>query len=126
MAATFLGTTGNWGIPQDETGIIITDLSFDYSNQEKTVLDKGGEIIGLALYQEKAEIKLSGLVKKTGPFAGKIGAALALTNAIPAHMQSSGGTTIIKQISRALNNEDFEKIDITATNYPLVTSGGGA
>jgi hypothetical protein len=40
-------------------------------------------------------------------------------------MQSSGGTTIIKQISRALNNEDFEKIDITATNYPLVVSGGG-
>jgi hypothetical protein len=126
MAATFLGTTGNWGIPQDETGIIITDLAFDYSNQEKVVLDKGGEIIGLALYQEKAEIKLSGLVKKTGPFAGKIGAALALTNAVPAHMQSSGGTTIIKQISRTLNNEDFEKIDITATNYPLVTSGGGA
>ena len=26
-------------------------------------------------------------------------------------MQSSGGTTIIKQISRALNNEDFEKIE---------------
>jgi hypothetical protein len=125
MAATFLGTTGNWGIPQDETGIIITDLSFDYSNQEKVVLDKGGEIIGLALYQEKAEIKLSGLVKKTSPFAGKIGAALALTNAVPVHMQASGGTTIIKQISRALNNEDFEKIDITATNYPLVVSGGG-
>jgi hypothetical protein len=125
MAATFLGTTGNWGIPSDETGIIITDLSFDYSNQEKTVLDKGGEIIGLALYQEKIEIKLSGLVKKTSAFAGKIGAALSLTNTLPAHLQASGGTTIIKQINRALNNEDFEKIDITATNYPLVTGGGG-
>ena len=126
MAATFIGITGNWGIPEDESGIIITDLSYDYSNQEKMVLDKGGEIVGLALYQEKAEIKLSGLMKKTSPFAGKIGAALALTNSLPAHMQASGGTTIIKQISRALNNEDFEKIDITATNYPLVTSGGGA
>ena len=73
MAATFLGTTGNWGIPQDETGIIIADLSFDYSNQEKPVLSKGGEIIGLALYQEKCEIKLSGLVAKTSAFAGKIG-----------------------------------------------------
>jgi hypothetical protein len=125
MAATFLGTTGNWAIPQDETGIIITDLSFDYSNQEKTVLDKGGEIIGLALYQEKIEIKLSGLVKKTSAFSGKIGAALTLANTMPAHLQASGGTTIIKQINRALNNEDFEKIDITATNYPLVTSGGG-
>ena len=126
MAATFLGTTGNWGIPQDEAGIIITDLSFDYSNQEKMVLDKGGEIIGLALYQEKVEIKLSGLVAKTSPFSGKIGAALTLANSVPDHLQAaSGGTTVTKQISRALNNEDFEKIDITATHYPTVVSGGG-
>ena len=127
MAATFLGTTGNWGIPQDEAGIIITDLSFDYSNQEKMVLDKGGEIIGLALYQEKVEIKLSGLVAKTSSFSGKIGAAIALANAIPAHLQqASGGTTILMQVSRSLNNEDFEKIDLTATHYPFVASGGGA
>jgi hypothetical protein len=121
MAATFLGTTGNWGIPDDEAGILITDLSFDFSNQEKTVLDKGGEIIGLALYQEKVEIKISGLVRKTSPFSGKIGAALVLANTMPSHLQAvTGGTTIIKQINRALNNEDFEKIDITATHYPLV------
>ena len=121
MAATFLGTTGNWGIPNDESGIIITDLAFDYSNQEKTVLNKSGEIIGLALYQEKVEIKMSGLVAKTSAFSGKIGAALALANAMPAHLQATaGGTTIIKQINRALNNEDFEKIDITATHYPFL------
>ena len=58
MAAQLLGTTGNWGIPTDQSGILITDLSFDFSNQEKPVLDKGGEIIGLSLYQEKVEIKL--------------------------------------------------------------------
>ena len=125
MAATFLGTTGNWGIAQDEAGIIITDLSYDFSNQEKMVMDKGGEIIGFAFYQEKVEIKLSGLAKKTSTFSGKIGLALSLTNSIPAHLQSSGGTTIIKQISRSLNNEDFEKIDITATHYPTVTSSSG-
>ena len=124
MAATFLGTTGNWGIPNDEAGILINDLAFDFSNQEKTVLNKSGEIIGLALYQEKVEIKLSGLVAKTSAFSGKIGAALALANAMPAHLQAtSGGTTIIKQINRSLNNEDFEKIDITATHYPFVASG---
>lgn len=125
MAATFLGITGNWGIPNDQSGIIINDLSFDFSNQEKPVLDKGGEIIGFSFYQEKVEIKLSGLVAKTAPFNGKIGAALAMANAIPAHLQqATGGTTIVKQISRALNNEDFEKIDITATHYPTVVVGG--
>jgi hypothetical protein len=127
MAATFLGTTGNWGIPNHQAGILITDLSFDFSNQEKTVLDKAGEIIGLSLYQEKVEIKLSGLVAKTSSFSGKIGAAIALANAIPAHLQqASGGTTILMQVSRSLNNEDFEKIDLTATHYPFVASGGGA
>jgi hypothetical protein len=125
MAATFLGTTGNWGIPNDQAGLLITDLSFDFSNQEKTVLDKAGEIIGLSLYQAKVEIKLSGLVAKTSSFSGKIGAAIALANAIPAHLQqASGGTTILMQVSRSLNNEDFEKIDLTATHYPFVASGG--
>jgi hypothetical protein len=124
MAATFLGTTGNWGIPNDQPGILITDLSFDFSNQEKPVLDKGGEVIGLSLYQEKVEIKLSGLVAKTSSFSGKIGAAIALANAIPAHLQATGGTTILMQVSRSLNNEDFEKIDLTAIHYPFVVTGG--
>jgi len=122
MAATFIGTTGNWGIPNDESGIIITDLSFDYSNQEKTVLNKSGEIIGLSFYQEKIEVKASGLVAKTSSFSGKIGAALVLANTMPSHLQTSGGTTITKQITRTFNNEDFEKIDITATHYSFVTS----
>jgi hypothetical protein len=124
MAANLIGTTGNWGIPQDEDGVLITDLGFSYSNQEKMVLDKGGEITGLSLYQEQIEAKISGLVKKDSPFAGKLGASLTLANAIPAHLNTSGGTTVITQIERSLNNEDFEKIDITAKHYPFVTSGG--
>ena len=105
MAASLLGTTGNWGIPQDEAGILITDLS---------------------LYQEMAEVKISGLVSKDTPFSGKVGAALALANTVPGHLNGSDGTTIVNQISRSLNNEDFEKIDITAKYYPFVASGGGS
>jgi len=122
MSATLLGTTGNWGIPQDEAGIIISDLAFAYSNQQKPVLTKGGEIQGLSVYQEQIEIKISGLVAKDSPFAGKIGAALVVANAIPAHLQATGaGATILLQVNRSLNNEDFEKIDLTATHYPYIT-----
>ncbi len=123
MAATTLGTTGNWGIPNDQSGMILYDLAYDYSTQEKTVLTTSGEIQGLALYQSKVEVKISGLVAKTSAFNGKIGTALVLANAIPAHLATTGGTTIIMQINRSLNNEDFEKIDITATHYPFVTTG---
>ena len=124
MAASLLGTTGIWGIPSDETGVLILDLSFDYSNQEKTVLDKGGEIIGLSLYQEMVEIKFSGLVSKTNGFAGKVGSALTLINAIPAHLQTSnGGMTIITGVSLSMTVEDFQKIDVTAKHYPFITLG---
>jgi hypothetical protein len=64
MAATFLGTTGNWGIPNDQSGIIISDLSFDFSQQEKPVLDKSGEIQGLALYQSKGEMPMTEIVDR--------------------------------------------------------------
>ena len=105
MAATTLGTTGNWGIPNDQSGMILYDASYDYSQQEKTVLTTSGEIQGLVLYQPKVEVKLSGLVPKTSAFNGKLGTVIVLANAIPAHFASSGGTTIIMQISRSLNNE---------------------
>lgn len=123
MAATLLGTTGNFGITADETGIIITDLSFDYSHQEKTVLDKAGEIVGVAFYQGKVDVKISGLVAKTSAFSGKIGTALTLANTMPVHLQASGGTTVLQQVTRSLNCEDFEKIDIAATHYPAVSTG---
>ena len=123
MAATTLGTTGNWGIPNDQSGMILYDLAYDYSTQEKTVLTTSGEIQGLALYQSKVEVKISGLITKTSPFSGKLATALTLANAIPAHLTPTGGSTIITQISRSLNNEDFEKIDITATHYPFVVTG---
>ena len=123
MAANLLGTTGNWGIPSDESGLIITDLSFDFSNQEKPVLNREGEIIGMALYQEKVEIKLSGLIGNGSSFNAKVGTALALANSIPDHTSTSGGMTLISQISRSLNIEDFEKIDVSAVNYPFMTGG---
>ncbi len=123
MAATSLGITGNWGITADETGLIITDLAWEYSHEEKTVLDKTGEVIGLSFYRPKADVKMSGLVAKTSAFSTKIGVALTLANTMPAHLPASGGTTVLQQVTRSLSNEDFEKIDIAATHYPAVASG---
>ena len=125
MGATLIGITGVWGIANDQTGIIISDYSLDYSNNEKPCLNRSGEPTGFAFWGEKVDIKVSGLVPVTAPFSGKIGAVLVLGNAMPAHLQSTitGGTTILKQVSRSANNEDFEKIDLSATHHPFVTTG---
>ena len=124
MSASLLGTTGNWGIPQDQPGLIIYEQSFEYSVQEKPVLTKGGEIQGLALYQPKVDVKLSTFVAKDAPFDGNLGAALTLANTIPDHLDQSGGTTITMGISRTLSNEDFEKLDIAAVHHPFLTLAG--
>ena len=122
MAATELGTVGVWGIGADQTGLLITDHSFDFSDSEKLVLNKSGEVIGMGLFQEKVECKVSGLVPKTAAFSGKIAAVLALGNAIPAHAQTiTGGATILRTVARASNNEDWEKIDLSAIHYPFLT-----
>ena len=121
MAATTLGTTGNWGIPNEQPGLILYDVSYEYSQQEKTVLTTSGEVQGLAFYQQKVEVKASGLVPKTSPFSGKLGTVLVLTNAIHGHLTTTGGSSIITQINRSFNNEDFEKIEIAATHYPLLS-----
>lgn len=115
MAANLLGTTGNWGIPNDQDGLILYEQSCDFSQQQKEVLTPSGEIQGLALYQPRVEVKISGLVAKTSPFASKIGVALALANPIPGHLEQTGGTTIIMGISRILSNAHHARI-IRLTN----------
>ena len=102
MSATSLGTVGVWAIGNEQTGMLITDHSFDFSDQEKNVLNKSGEIIGMGIYQEKVEIKISGLVPLTAAFSGKIAAVITLGNAIPAHAQNmTGGSTILRSLSRS-------------------------
>jgi len=122
MSATSIGTTGVWGLDHSEAGMILSDISFDYSIQDKLVLTIQGEVQGASLYGSKCEIKCSGLVTKTAPFSSKLGATITLTNAIPDHMPVSGGLTVIMGLSRNSTNEDFQKIDMHAVNYPAMTA----
>ena len=112
MSATLLGTTGNWGIPDDEAGLIITDISFEFSQKDKPVLTKQGDVQGLSLYQQKMDLKYSGLVSKTAPFATKLGAVLTIVNDKPDHLSTTTGSVILMGVIRKLNQEDFEMVDV--------------
>ena len=122
MSATALGVTGVWGLEHTETGVIQSDFTFDFSIQEKTVLTIQGEVQGLSLYGAKCELSFKGLVPKTSPFASKLGTALTLTNTLTDLMPSSGGTTVIKGITKTGNYENFQEFDVKATNYPALTA----
>jgi hypothetical protein len=122
MAATELGTTGVWGINADESGMLISDISYDYSQKDRPVLSKIGEVIGVALWQQKCDIKFSGLIPDSAPFASKLGAVLTIANTIPDHMASSGGKTVLMGLSRKAAQEDFQQVDVSAVNWPLMAA----
>ena len=60
MSATLIGTTGNWGIDDDEAGLIIASLDFDYQSKEKEVLNKTGEVQGLVTLDDIMEEIIGG------------------------------------------------------------------
>ncbi len=123
MAATTIGTVGTWGVASAETGLLIETIKWDFAFRgEKPVLNEAGETVGVALYDELCTITLSALVSTTSAFAGDIGAALTVTNTTPSHMSDTNGKIVTKSISRTHAIEDFNRVEITAMLYPLITA----
>lgn len=127
MAATLINATDLvFGIPADETGLVIESLSVTYDQKQKLVLSRQGETTGAALYDQKAKISVSGLVKGTAglPATTLTAAMAALANAAKTTGHGvTGGTVIVDSIRHDLQIEDFEKMSVEATRYPLMTSG---
>ena len=128
MAATLINAADlKFGIAADENGLVIESLSVTYDQKQKPVLSRQGETVGMALYDQKAKLSVSGLVKgTTGLPATTLTAAMAaLANASATTGHGvTGGTVIVDSIRHDLQIEDFEKMSVEATRYPLMTSGG--
>jgi hypothetical protein len=123
MSATLIGTTGSWGITSDQTGLLLESIDFDYKDKEKAVLNKSGETIGYSFYDEMVETSIKGLATSTSPFAGTLGANLAMSNAIPDHLQGTvtGGQNLIRSVKKSLAIEDFVRFETMARYCPLIT-----
>lgn len=125
MAATLIGTTGVFGVDDEETGLLVESLEFTYDADEKNQLSKQGEVKGLVFYNETVSCALKGEVPTTSPFSGKIMGSLSLAAAIPAHHQATitgARNVIMPGLKRSLSREDFEKIDIPSKIFPLIAA----
>src|SRR5687768_16835104 len=124
MAATLIGTTGVWGITDDETGIIVESLDFDYQTKEKEQLNKQGEVSGLSMYGETVAVSLRGQVPTATPFTGKTAGTLTIANDIPAHSTATltSARCVIKNVKRGSAREDFESLEVGGTIYPLISA----
>ena len=122
MSATTIGTgSGNFGVAANETGIIMSGYDQDSQASTKELPDRTGCAVGLSVYNEKNVLSISGYVMASTTPTMVVGDVLTLTNTVAlTHLQATTGVVICENVKRARANEDFERIDVTATCYPLI------
>jgi hypothetical protein len=124
--ATQFGATGSkgvFGITAAETGILADTATYAYSQESKVVRNVTGDTIGKTFYDERIEVSLSGFVPDSSAFTGTLAATITLVTAPTDYLKGSVGTiTIVDSVTRSHTSEDFQKLDITAMNHPLITA----
>lgn len=120
--ATQFGTASAFGLTF-ETGVITENIAYSYSFEEKSLRSNVGDETGLTCYNEKAEVTFGGYVPTSSPYATPIAAALTLATAVPDFFTVTAGgnaKTITKTVNRTFTNDDYSKVDVGATYYPLM------
>jgi hypothetical protein len=119
MAAQ-LGTAAPFGLTF-ETGVITENIAHSFSTEEKTLRDGDGDVTGWTGYNETCEFSFDGYVPTATPFASKLGINLTLITALPAFFTGTPtAKNVIKTINSTRTNEDYQKIAVGGTAYPLL------
>jgi hypothetical protein len=134
MAATVHGAS-RFGITDDSTatGLLLGDLSYDYSVEITYAMNHVGNKVSMALLNDMTEVTASGVVavKGTGMIVN-LGDALTLVNAttdglnlnsqnlISTPVANAG--TVISGASLKRVNADFENGEVKAIFNPLIAT----
>ncbi|MGA0019467.1 MAG: hypothetical protein ACO3IL_05690 [Steroidobacteraceae bacterium] len=119
--ATSFGTAAPFGLTF-ETGIITDSLSYSYTQENKALRNGTGDITGKTYYNEQIEVSISGYIPTSTPYATTLAAAITLVTAPEDYLKGSiGTTTIVESVTRSHTIEDYQRIEVTAMNHPLIT-----
>ena len=120
--ATIFGS-GDWGIDAEESGILISSLTFNYVNDSQELRNRTGDVIGKSDYNERVEVSIEGVLPSSSPFSTALASALALSNDIPDYLAGgvSTGTLIMEGANVKHEQEGYKAISIDAILYPLIT-----
>ena len=131
-----IGQTPEWGIPQAENGLFVSDISYTPESQNYEQKNEMGEICGLVMYGEKVTVEISGEV----PFAGSggaastgmtLGAAITLNNSCPADCWLGGTapeatTSVLTGAPYTLSREGARTRSYSGAIYPFDSSAESA
>jgi hypothetical protein len=120
--ATQFGTNGVFGIPDDQTGLIIDGATYSYSNENKVLRNRQGGTIGKAYYDERCEVSLAGFIPSAAAFSGTLASAISLGTAVTDYFINStvGASTIVETITRTHASEEYQRLEIGAINHALI------
>lgn len=121
---TLYGTTPEFGIKNNESGILVESMDFDGSMEKYEQKNNMGKVIGVYIIDEKLSFSMSGALPLNGEFTLSMGSSLVLNNTIPDiwNTTPTATTVFVETVKRSLSNSDAVKVDVSGTVYGFGTS----
>lgn len=114
---------GIWGIASAETavGLIIEQIEETSRSEKSYIRNESGERGGRTEYDESVEVSISGENLSSAQWSQKLGAELTFTNTLSlAYLNAVGpGETLVDEVKRTRNREDWEKITVECEVLPF-------
>lgn len=117
--ATIIGTVGQFGIAEEQQGILLESQDFDFKPDNKIQRDYRGKKCGIILYDDSIDVSMKGYIPREDATSIKVGQTLTLANAAPDHGLSvaTSGTNVVLGIKIGLKNEDLASFEISSSIY---------
>jgi hypothetical protein len=106
------GITPDFGLQAESAvGFLVESLSYDVTTDKAEVFDEAGDLVHTHRYNKKASISISGV----GTTSMAVGGILSsIDNPVGAQL---AGTILVDSVTKTSTSSDFQKTQITATQY---------
>ncbi len=114
-----IGITPNYGIPQQEDGLLLESLDFTWTPNWYDQQDNMGRTCGKRLVDEQIDWSMSGALVLGDNITIKGGQTMALVNAVPDIWQSTptATTNIVTSLKHSYGNTSAQKADVGGSIY---------
>lgn len=109
---TAAGITAEFGLEAETSlSFLLESFSYDVTTEKAEIYDESGDLVHTHRYNKKASIRLSGI----GTEAPEVGSTItSLVNTAGGQLD---GTILVDQVVKTKSSSDFQKVEISATQY---------
>lgn len=106
------GITADFGLEAETSlGFLLESYSYDVTTDKAEIYDESGDLVHTHRYNKKASISLSG-IGTSAPEVGKV-----ITSLVNTAGGQLDGTILVDQVVITKSSSDFQRIEVSATQY---------